>query len=57
MNGAELAGRMEGLQRLEEATPELLLDLFGQVAVVDVLVDGGKPSASWMSFGRTRGCA
>jgi hypothetical protein len=35
---AELAGRMQGLERAEEPSPELLLDLLGKVAVVDVLV-------------------
>jgi hypothetical protein len=39
MHCPELAGRVERLERPEEPTPELLLDLLGQIAVVDVFVE------------------
>ena len=38
MHGAELAGRVQRLERAEELIPELLLDLLGQIPVVNVFV-------------------
>lgn len=39
MHGAQLASRVQRLQRLEEPTPQLFLKLFRNVAVVDVLAE------------------
>src|SRR5687767_1645098 len=39
MHGTQLTGRMQWLEGLEETTPQLLLYLVGDVAVIDVLTE------------------